>query len=264
MKHWWILGLFALTSCVGMAIGDSITRGVCPGGVVCGGPLLPEGGWPEKTARLLSNQTAINRGYGGSHTGTWLAETDATWADESAKASRWTDVPNPRSSAQPFVVSVYLTGSTTNSGPSSALVLVMLGTNDRCATGDTPEVAFARYQQLITLLKQQTKTSGGHPIVIPVTLLTTNTRCACAHDDGHVCDAAWIADFNALLRASYTNEIDLDTEFLARGGTLDLFPDGLHPGCAGHDLIAAIIADTLVARGLASYSGNAPLPCTTP
>lgn len=73
-----------------------------------------------------------------------------------------------------------------------------------------------------------------------------------------------MSDYNALIRSTYpTRYIELDGEFLARGGTLAMFPDGLHPNCDGYTLMAEIVADALATRGVATLKSPPPdLSCS--
>lgn len=263
-------------------IGSSITWGT----PTTGGNLNvkePGGGYPDKLVGVL-NAHVGNRGIPGWSTALFNGRPcthpncldDIYWPPYASTPAYpyWTDLPTP--APEPHR-STYLNAIVYRGVlPASSvprICVVMVGVNDLFfhggeAPSDTPaqyaaNYAFPRYQALIsdlasvcsTTVLVNTELCGEQP----GDLCLYNDRCRA--DDGR-CDAPYLHEYNDLIRTTYgTNVIDMDVEFQARGGTAGMFADGIHPNCAGYKIMAEVVRDGLVSRGLVTLTGTPIAAC---
>ena len=205
-------------------IGDSITYDVTqPSGAGPGGAPDRGGGYPGRLQRRLADVRVLNRGLGGTTTSVWL--------DAPAGAALWPAVAGP-----------WCLPSTRREGPlvervlradRARLAIVLLGVNDLHAAGTDPVAVADR----LDLLLARAAAVAGRALVGTV---VPNPR----EPD------ALVALLNAEIRARHPDFLPLGERFAAAGGTA-LFADDVHPSPEGYETLAAIVAEELVARGLA-------------
>ena len=222
-----------------VCIGDSITEGVTRGAGGAGPTLRdPDGGYPGRLARLLGTRAhVLGRGIGGATTETWLtdprgAENRALWG--LVAKTGWEDFPltAPPSDAPSLLLAVLRADR-------ADVVIVLLGTNDigvdRWKFG--PAVIDRASEGLASVYRQARSVA---PRVLVATVLP-NTRDP----------AALRASLNVRIRAEYPDFLPLAERFEAAGWER-LLGDLVHPNEEGHEVLARLVADELVARHVVS------------
>lgn len=251
------------------ALGSSITYGT-PGDVDLYGAKIPGGGYPDKL-RSLIHAAVLNRGWPSLTTVHFLAQNVELKLWSAPRWLWWEDIPETPALGMGLAHSIVKTGSITRQQPPH-IIVAMIGVNDYVIHNATAEEAFARYQTIISQLEGMVvgQTESGQPIY-PTVLINTelcgdpgdgscslNKRC---RSDGTGCDAPYLHKYNDLIKATYpTKYIDMDKQFVARGGNSSMFPDGVHLACQGYTIMAQVVADELAARGLAERRAYPSLP----
>ncbi|MEY4948438.1 MAG: GDSL-like Lipase/Acylhydrolase family [Pseudomonadota bacterium] len=226
------------------AIGDSITAGyVRSDGGNGGAEMDPGGGYPGRLGALLADGVVVrNRGAGGSTARLWVDPARSGPSDLAALLhGLWPDLPAdaplPRPQQGPL--------SWTLAVDRPDAVLFLLGVNDlwldALRTGPPdPRGAADRVVRAAAIARA----TGARALVATV---LPNERDS----------AAVLEEFNRRLCEREPDCVPLGARFRAAGGTA-LLGDEIHPSQAGHQAIAEVMADALVAAGLAQRRTTRP------
>lgn len=214
-------------------LGDSITYGSSrtPAGPVRDA----EGGFPGRLEQRLDARVRIlNRGIVGSTTTLWLADPHEPMGILVATGARriWPDlVLRDGLPVAPSVAAALCALERPD------LVIVLLGTNDIAAeaTADRPWAADDIVGNLAAIQRQALAVA---PRALVSTLLPNRRDPPALRDS-----------VNARLRAAHPDVLPLGERFAAAGWRR-LLADSVHPNAEGYELLAAILAEELVGRGL--------------
>ena len=238
-------------------VGDSITYGVdgdalranpIPFGTPRRPPVDRLGGYPGRLGRRLGTRAEIlNRGIPGSTTAVWLDELrdgriidpavapDFTYVDLVRRVG-WDgfDFAEAMQDAQSLLLA-------TLRADRPDVMILLLGVNDLLPglVAREPGAAKAIVSRIGRLRRQAE--SQGYRVLVSSLLPTERDSLA------------EIDRVNSLIRLDHPDFLPLGAEFAAEAWR-DLLSDGIHPSEAGYELIAEIVEDQLVARGLISPS----------
>ncbi|MGH7895970.1 MAG: SGNH/GDSL hydrolase family protein [Candidatus Binatia bacterium] len=213
-----------------LCLGDSITLGTTRGGERDG--VDPQGGYAGRLGRLLDGRAEVRcRAAGGATAAMWLASSDSPRGRVLAATLGKVGPPlPPAASPQARVVDTVLDADRPD------VVVVLLGTNDLALSRDQPEdVAVEEVLGQLHAVRAAIIAHGARPLV--ATVLPSGRPTA-----------PRAAALNARLRAEMPEVVDLAADFEAAGG-VRLLGDDVHPNAAGHEVLAGLVADTLVRRG---------------
>lgn len=128
-------------------------------------------------------------------------------------------------------------------------VVILLGLNDAVPSGQRAPIAPPSYESHLLSLVDRVVALSARPV-----LVTPNPRFVARPSPGAEA-SGWCAgrDLMAPYAAALVNAakrsgypwIDVRSRFLAASNLAELLPDGVHPGAAGHELIATILAAEL-------------------
>jgi lysophospholipase L1-like esterase len=238
-----------------MAIGSSITCGTaCQEELRCNHCF----GYPDYLKGIIRAHVS-NRGAAG-WTTTWYLNGPGVLPN-GWPFRFWRGQPSRPPKPKASLLTNVILGSDTDSEHAPSVVLLMIGINNEfwASQGEiaagAPDTAFAEYQQLV----EQARALVPHVFVL-TELCGKEIPCK-PHADG-CCELnnrdsfAYVTGYNELIRAAYPDDyIPMDAEFAARIGISGIANVGpgkvwLHPNCEGYTMMAEIVADYLVERGL--------------
>jgi lysophospholipase L1-like esterase len=225
-------------------IGDSITFGVTVGsrGTT---PWRDDalGGYPGRLQRRLGCRASVlNRGFPGATAALWLTEnTHPSWSQLwGASGKFWPDfrdvIPSPGASTLALGVLLH---------DRPDVVVMLLGINDFLFKGDLSDVEIADVaaQRLDTIHDQASSVAGT---VLLATVLPSRRD-----------PEAFRERLNARIRAAHPDYLPLSERFTAAGWET-LLADVVHPNEQGYELLAQVLAEELIRRGLVSGCGDDP------
>jgi acyl-CoA thioesterase I len=121
-------------------------------------------------------------------------------------------------------------------------VVVLLGLNDAQPSGARSATSPLEYRSNLLALVDRILALGARPV-----LVAPNPRFRPSDDDGRPREilGPYVAALRSVAEEGEFPWVDLHGPFLALEAVRELIPDGVHPGPAGHTLIADILAAEL-------------------
>jgi lysophospholipase L1-like esterase len=121
-------------------------------------------------------------------------------------------------------------------------VVILLGLNDALPSGARSATSPAEYRSNLLALVDRVLALGARPV-----LVAPNPRFRPSDDDGQPLEimGPYVAALRSVAEEGEFPWVDLHAPFLALEAVRELIPDGVHPGAAGHTLIADILAAEL-------------------
>jgi lysophospholipase L1-like esterase len=218
-------------------LGDSITEGIVT-------PFVRDrgGGFPGRLQRRLGDGVRVlNHGVGGSTAALWLldpATPEGTRALQTFSAAM-PDRPAADAGSQRGSIA-----ATVLAGDRPDLVILLIGVNDVLAHRADGTAAVDTVVGSVEAVRREASSVARRVLV--ATLLP-NSRDP----------PALVTAVSARLRAAHPDALLLGERFEAAGGRR-LLADGIHPSEEGHEVLAGIVADELVRRGLVAPPAQPP------
>jgi lysophospholipase L1-like esterase len=132
-------------------------------------------------------------------------------------------------------------------------VVILLGLNDAQPSGGRSATSPADYRSNLLALVDRVLALGARPV-----LVAPGPRFRPSPDDGQMVEimGPYVAALRSVAEEGEFPWVDLHSPFTALEAVRELIPDGVHPGPAGHTLIADIMAAELPCLWDAHYSAD--------